>query len=656
MPRQPDLFGHAALTVQSEAGRTQPRLWVRRLTIWSDSGIRIRDIELRPGLNVIWSPDPGDQSSSDDTGYLGHGSGKTLFCRLLRYCLGENRYAPDEQRLRIATAFPEGWVSAEVLLDGGLWGVLRPLGAGRLHYAVRDVLPENLMVGDIQSAGIEPLLEAIEHQVITPGVAALVPGEHRFDAWRVALAWLTRDQECRFNRVLEWRSADSDSGSPTRSLSAAKHLDALRAFVGAIVAEELQLRTDIAALEERQKISSQDVARRKWESDRLRAEIAALVGLDSTGLPEGRLSIEVLRKAATQNLVRATKVDTVGDTGDLEILRAEYDEQLQLVSALEQRLAVAQAQLPEIDMLVRRMKGEMPGISAQVAKSAMPICPVCEVPIDRALAEGCGMSHKLPNLQAIRDQRQHLVDEIAAEGRRHQEAKDAVASMLLALTPARAARDALSARVRAAQRIHDARSGAWFKARRVIDDVKRLDQMLSELDDEQAQAASHAMDVEEKRELTGTFREAQREVFDRLSRLFDGVIREMVGPMAQGKVSLDGNGLKLIVELGGERSTAAIDSLKVIAFDLAVMCMSIEGGTRLPAFLVHDSPREADLGLSVYHRLFALTKRLEAAGPALFQYIVTTTTQPPDEVQIIPWLRETLRGSPAQDRLLRKDL
>ena len=244
MSRQPDLFGHAALRVQPEAGRTQPRLWVRRLTIWSDSGTRIRDIELRPGLNIIWSPDPGDQSSSGETGYLGHGSGKTLFCRLLRFCLGENRYAADEQRLRIATAFPEGWVSAEVLLDGVLWGVLRPLGAGRLHYAVRGALPEDLLAGNIQPTGIDPLLEAIEHYVITPGVAALVPGEHQFDAWRVALAWLTRDQECRFNRVLEWRSADSDSGSPTRSLSAAKHLDALRAFVGAIVAEELQLRAD----------------------------------------------------------------------------------------------------------------------------------------------------------------------------------------------------------------------------------------------------------------------------------------------------------------------------------------------------------------------------------------------------------------------------
>lgn len=60
--------------------------------------------------------------------------------------------------------------------------------------------------------------------------------------------------------------------------------------------------------------------------------------------------------------------------------------------------------------------------------------------------------------------------------------------------------------------------------------------------------------------------------------------------------------------------------------------MSIEGDTRLPAFLLHDSPREADLGLALYHSLFHLVHELEEFGSApLFQYIVTTTTPPPQE-------------------------
>ncbi|MGZ5441167.1 MAG: hypothetical protein ACXW5U_05385 [Thermoanaerobaculia bacterium] len=111
------------------------------------------------------------------------------------------------------------------------------------------------------------------------------------------------------------------------------------------------------------------------------------------------------------------------------------------------------------------------------------------------------------------------------------------------------------------------------------------------------------------------------------------------------------------MDLGGDRSTAAIDSLKVVAFDLAVMCMSIEGTVPVPAFLIHDTPREADLGLSVYHELFHLSKGLEPEeGLPLFQYIVTTTTRPPHPIAKRPYLVETLRGTPAMDRLLKRDL
>ena len=146
------------------------------------------------------------------------------------------------------------------------------------------------------------------------------------------------------------------------------------------------------------------------------------------------------------------------------------------------------------------------------------------------------------------------------------------------------------------------------------------------------------------------------DVFGSLSRFFNAIIRAMMDFDAVGKISYDGSGLRASVELGGERSTAAIDSLKVIAFDLAVLCMSIEGRTHLPAFLVHDSPREADLGLSVYHRLFDLARRLEETDARpLFQYIVTTTTSPPDDLCTEPWLAVTLGGA-SEARLMRRDL
>lgn len=135
-----------------------------------------------------------------------------------------------------------------------------------------------------------------------------------------------------------------------------------------------------------------------------------------------------------------------------------------------------------------------------------------------------------------------------------------------------------------------------------------------------------------------------------------GQIRAVVGPIASERVGLDGNGLKLVVHWDGERSTATIESLKVIALDLAMMRMSMEGATRLSAFLLHDSPARGDLGLSVYHQLLDVVRKLEGAFSSAFQYIVTTTTRPPPELQKSPWLRLKLRGAQPDERLLRCDL
>jgi hypothetical protein len=141
-----------------------------------------------------------------------------------------------------------------------------------------------------------------------------------------------------------------------------------------------------------------------------------------------------------------------------------------------------------------------------------------------------------------------------------------------------------------------------------------------------------------------------------LSALFDATMRQLVSQSVSASARLEGNRLALKVELGGERSTAAIDSLKAVAFDLSAIILAIEGRARQPSFLVHDSPREADLGQSIYNRLFELALWLEERAGPLFQYIITTTTAPPEKFQQAPYLALRLHGAPADQRLLKTDL
>jgi hypothetical protein len=140
-----------------------------------------------------------------------------------------------------------------------------------------------------------------------------------------------------------------------------------------------------------------------------------------------------------------------------------------------------------------------------------------------------------------------------------------------------------------------------------------------------------------------------------LSELFLAVLRYFVPGPVEGGIGIDGNGLQLRA-LGAEGATA-IESLKIVAFDLAALCLTIEGRTSLPSFLIHDSPREGDLGESIYERLFELARRLEDVGPApLFQYIITTTSAPPPSFREPPFLAIELHRAPADQRLFRTDL
>lgn len=656
MQEQPELFERPALWVTPPAGAKEPALWVRRLTIWKEPHMPVRTVELRPGLNFVWSPDPADFGGRNDAGALGHGAGKTLFCRLLRYCLGEDQFAPEDQRLSISAEFLNGWVSAEVVLNGTPWGVLRPLGVGRGHFAVANVLPEQLFDRQNEPTGIAPLLNAIETQILTSKVAALMPVEHPHDAWRVALAWLTRDQECRFDHVLDWRAAESASESPTRSMSRSRLQEALRGLIAAISPEEIELQQAIASKTEAHKAKTLEAGRRQWACERLRLEIIRNLDLVPIDVPEGRLCIGVLRQAASQKLAQASKVSPGVDVSNLGDLRQRWRDSEQRVSDLEKQWAVLEASLPIREELLRQYQSELPASSARVRGAEVPACQICEVPIDRVLAQGCKLSHKLPDFDGLRARHDALVKQIDEAKKTIGDVRVEIALLKQQLPPVRSSRDSLRQALNKAEKLNEGRSTSWFKVTRSLDDIKRLARDWDDWDQAISAAAKLVTQMEDNRDRMGAFREQQGLVFDRLSNYFDAVIRTVVGPMASGRVSLDGNGVKLAVQLGGERSTAAIESLKVIAFDIAVMCMSMEGTTHLPAFLVHDSPREADLGLSVYHRLFSTVATLEAQENSVFQYIVTTTTQPPAEFQKQPWLRLELRGSPSTERLLRCDL
>ncbi|HEY3357785.1 MAG TPA: chromosome segregation protein SMC [Polyangia bacterium] len=655
---QLELLPRLTATLRPDTGRTEPRLWIRRLVVWSEPSVVLRDVSLRPGLNIVWSPDPSDgEMSGVVPGTVGHGSGKTLFCRLLRYCLGEERFAPDGQRERIATTFKSGMVGAEVVVDGTAWAVVRSIGTSRRHCAKANADLDGLAASHDDDADLEAFRDALDTCALSGEVSPLMPVTRSRAAWLVALAWLSRDQECRFGDALAWRAASAGSGSPARGLSASDALEVVRALIGGIAAEEHALRAEIDRLTRQHSDGAKEVTHREWEVAQKRARLASAAGLRLDELPEDALATPALRQAARARLGRVAVVGSGANTADVPTLRVAWEEAHGVEIALARELAQIDASLPVLERLVNLIRSELPGLSFSKQQAERPVCPVCEVPIDRALAEGCKLSHKLPSPAEARQRWDERVAELDKESRNLEETRANRSRVAADLDGARQRTESLRAQLRAAEKAQDARTEAWYSARRLMDDVNRLEELGEARDGAAARVGELDGKMKEMREQVAAHRDARAPVFTRVSELFDAVIDKIIGEPARGRATLDGNGMHLVVDLGGERSTPAMDSIKVLAFDLAVMCMSIEGTTHLPAFLLHDSPREADLGLTPYSRLFHFARSLEDAGEApLFQYIITTTTRPPDELCMEPWLRLTLRGSPADGRLLRCDL
>jgi predicted nucleic acid-binding Zn-ribbon protein len=649
MPQQHEFF-QQELDIQPPPDASGPRLWVRRLVIWKETGGEIiRDIALRPGLNIVWTP--------DDQG-IGHGGGKTLFCRLLRYCLGEDRFAPEDQRGRIGEVFPDGQVGAEVMLDGTCWGIVRPVGSRRRHLAVPDGDLDELAAGEATSAGIEPFLDAVEQAILTPELANLVPW-HRQERrnWSIALAWLARDQECRFDHVLDWRSTASDSDSPARGLNQTEKLDALRAFLQAITPEEQAKRGEIARLDEEKRALEQEIGHRRWEIRRIKRRLLAELEVPEDALTEGGMAIDVLRQAAQARLAKAAGLPVNDGTSEIEAARQEYEAARAEVVALDRKIGILEVDIPNIERIIAKINGEYPGLSYAIQEAESFPCPICEVPIDRVLATQCELSHKLPDVEACRKRLDKNRQELHEETKRLDEAKRELAQTRQQLAIARQREERLRARLSRLEAARNARESMWYSAKRLADDVERLADLMGQQQAAESTLHERIATIEQERGRIGAFLYQQARVFARLSQKFDPIIRRLVGQAASGTVALTGNGLNLTVQMGGNRSTSAIDSLKVIAFDLAALCLSIEGATRVPAFLVHDSPREADLGLPLYHEVFRLAHWLEGVHrQPLFQYVVTTTTRPPADLATHPWLRLTLRGAPAPERLLKCDL
>lgn len=647
-----------------EITRPDPLVWVSRLVLLESLDpvrpIEGRDIALFRGLNIVWAKENED---ADDTSLVaGHGVGKSMFCRLLRYCLAEDSIGNQRLTRRIRETFPHGAVGAHVHVAGVRWTVVRPLGTSHVSYALEGGTVEQLLADRPGRGSFQQFRERLE--------AVTQPAEPRLAArWEHVLAWCSRDQETRYQHLWEWRASRSESGTTAFKKPKADAMQFLRIVLGLLTAEEVDAHARLAEIEDELKQVSDQIAERRreptyWVRQRRKelrrrfqieqAETASFAEDDLFSLPklvtarqeELRRQVrelnEQIRPLEPQIAILAARRSEVGQLANTQATSSEatqaaadtmarYVEELERLQRFLQEnpytyceygnVSLSDCQhvehhLVQLNTDIRRARAEAaPEIGARDQAAA-----ALRAVADRASQTVQQLDQQLADLH---QQRRQLLDDCASREREARELADAWADLL--------------------------QWNGMLSGETADQELTRLEGQQSALETEQTQLVQQARQSPTR----------HRPTLERYRAWFNFLVQAVLPGGYSGSVALQDGEVVYDIAHGNLLAGEAVESLTLLLADVSWMLAGVAGVGRHPGLLAHDSPREADLGAKIYRyflqSLGRLHTRLGGKRAAPFQYIVTTTTPPPPDLLGDEHVRLLLSNEPS-GFLFRQDL
>jgi len=186
-------------------------VWVETLWLLEslESETPLREVSLRLGLNLVLS-EPIE-------GSLGHGVGKTAFCQLLRFVLEDPQWAAGTPlRDELCNAMPSGAVAARVYIEGEAWTVLKPWQHQKRYRAARGARWQQLARNEVASEH-EAYVQALDEKLVKILPVQNLPGSNQPIQWQHLLAWCSRDQGSRYQSYYHWRLEGAGFTLPAQS-------------------------------------------------------------------------------------------------------------------------------------------------------------------------------------------------------------------------------------------------------------------------------------------------------------------------------------------------------------------------------------------------------------------------------------------------------
>ncbi len=641
--------------------RTQPRIWVE--TLWlvesRESLVLTRTIVLHAGLNIVWAK---ESASTDASGLAsaGHGVGKTSLCLLLRYVLGDDAPAIATLRSKAAGSFPKGGVAARVHIDGAVWLVFRPYGLYSHSLASQCGALDRLFDGSTPN-DFDGYGRALEQFSIGRLAARSLPGTNQPLEWRHLLAWCIREQRTRFDGFYHWREGEGLGFKRSR-----RDPPLLVGSVLGLVDQQLdQLLRDIEA--------------KQKQVEQAKERIPELERAPTYALAHADRQMRLRVRADEDEPVFATTVGkSVESRVQAALQAAEQDEKRWEREAAQAENAQAEEQVRLHELSKAR---DLAKLDTEIAKALVDakrddferlskvrdrlagLAGRCDPGnVEFNACEYVQKNKSAVNMTWFQDGKQAQAD-ASLFAARHQasmtvfeKTEKAVADQQQLISKKKTELHGLRVRIATSESARTFLKQSW-------DELQLKHTQRSQGSDttelvearKQLQAFESALDALRAAEVARRSQQSSR--VDALKALTATVSARLLGAAGHARFVPGHEVRPFEVARGGE----AYQVLEVLLGDIVCLLDSATSdASHHPGFLVHDCPREADMSELLYREFFLAAAeaaaQLSEGGMVPFQFIVTTTSSPPEELCRPPYVVLELAPGAEEALLFKRQL
>ena len=645
------LFQLANEPPKLDLNRKAPVIWLKRFVILSSLGSKkaIRNIPFRRGLNVIQTRKMKPQGGP----VSGHGVGKTLLTRLIRYSLGEEHFGTEDTQSKILTAFPTLVTVGHWEVAGEDWIVVRQVNDARdkLAFAVKSNDWETAVLDRrLEELPYETFLSACNEAVLSDLPKLQLPKGHTA-SWRDLLAWLARDDQCGYRCANDWRHPDANSGP---SLQREENSLVMQWVMGLMDPDEIECKIQHRVLLENRSAHKKTAAEQRKQMETLwpvlqaklevaeDAEVATQQSTFNSFRPADHVAerIESLEQSKDQKKRASKTPELEAKVDSLQAQLADCKAGIESCTNLAQFIGQQIAELEQDPFKLSTKRNATPQIAENIPQPS-------EEPIEAQDAKKT--SEIDDHLTGLRQQLDSQNQQLA----KHQSAQQQIVADL---TKTQSLLAVERNRIASALSDIDQSVGRW----KAFEDDAKIFQDLSDSYATTTRMLTQAdSEIERSLHVQEDLRAKKLQQVNVLSFEYEQLLKKIFGEQTSGSVKIDANGLHPNPDHHLAPAGAVLSvMMTVLAFDIASLSTSMKGIGHHPRFLIHDSPREGNMDTPLFTRLLEIVHLLEKEfndpKNVSFQYIITTATPPPKHLATKPFVAETLDAKSDKGLLLKQ--